>query len=490
MKEFFKKIWAWVLAHKLISGIIAGAFVAVLTVAIVVPISVNAKRHIWGDPEWSWSKDHTQATATFHCEKDGCDETHEEIATVKDGTIKISHKALATHVEDGVDKYVATVTLDEKKYSSSPELVTVKATGHVWNSFGYCSADGAYNGDQKELHGNDNNVIGEMTAGVPYYCRFEFTKMHRARYAATEILANEISFAYNNNGVPTNLDITTTDAITVENLGDDGYIYVKIIPTENKNNASLTLQEFHYGNFVGVCHGCQEFVAANSSELTVDVIKDGITLEASTTYIYRCAVLPGHTYSVTGNNLPTSELKVRYIGENGTDDVRELDLNEPFPEDSLDNYLYVRFTNTVKVTDASIAVNLVAHPYNGLGLCACGEYLGKDLVKGTPTAPFDLASQTKKFYHYVIDGEGDIAIHLEYAPGNAVSVGSMESDVYIKTDDPQQPFIRCEYNDGQNFDADWQSYDGFFKKGDELYIVITNTSNVSATNVTVTLTEE
>lgn len=44
MKAFFKKVWAWVLAHKLIAGIIAGAFVVALTVAIVVPVSVSASR--------------------------------------------------------------------------------------------------------------------------------------------------------------------------------------------------------------------------------------------------------------------------------------------------------------------------------------------------------------------------------------------------------------------------------------------------------------
>ena len=44
MKEFFKKIWAWVLSHKVLAGIIAGATVVVLTVAIVVPVSVSAAR--------------------------------------------------------------------------------------------------------------------------------------------------------------------------------------------------------------------------------------------------------------------------------------------------------------------------------------------------------------------------------------------------------------------------------------------------------------
>ena len=44
MKAFFGKIWAWVLANKVLSAIIAGATVVVLTVAIVVPVSVSASK--------------------------------------------------------------------------------------------------------------------------------------------------------------------------------------------------------------------------------------------------------------------------------------------------------------------------------------------------------------------------------------------------------------------------------------------------------------
>jgi len=46
IKAFFSKVWAWVLAHKVIACIIAGVVVAGIVVAIVVPISVsNAKKN-------------------------------------------------------------------------------------------------------------------------------------------------------------------------------------------------------------------------------------------------------------------------------------------------------------------------------------------------------------------------------------------------------------------------------------------------------------
>ena len=84
MKAFFAKIWAWVLAHKLIAGIIAGATVVVLTVAIAVPCGVSASRkkkaaqdgeqdstpahvHTFSD---EWSRD---ATTHFHAATCGHD---------------------------------------------------------------------------------------------------------------------------------------------------------------------------------------------------------------------------------------------------------------------------------------------------------------------------------------------------------------------------------------------------------------------------------
>ena len=44
MKAFFGKIWAWVLANKILAGIIAGGTAVVLAVAIAVPCGVSAAK--------------------------------------------------------------------------------------------------------------------------------------------------------------------------------------------------------------------------------------------------------------------------------------------------------------------------------------------------------------------------------------------------------------------------------------------------------------
>lgn len=45
MKNFFKKVWAWVLKNKLWSAVIASVVVAGIVCAIVLPIALNRHKH-------------------------------------------------------------------------------------------------------------------------------------------------------------------------------------------------------------------------------------------------------------------------------------------------------------------------------------------------------------------------------------------------------------------------------------------------------------
>ena len=44
IKAFFSKVWAWVLAHKIVAGVIAGAVTLAIVTAIVVPVSISSAR--------------------------------------------------------------------------------------------------------------------------------------------------------------------------------------------------------------------------------------------------------------------------------------------------------------------------------------------------------------------------------------------------------------------------------------------------------------
>ena len=70
MKAFFGKIWAWIVAHKVVSIVIAAALVVGTTSAIVLPIALH--KHSFAT-EWSSDADNHwhDATCKHGEEKDG-----------------------------------------------------------------------------------------------------------------------------------------------------------------------------------------------------------------------------------------------------------------------------------------------------------------------------------------------------------------------------------------------------------------------------------
>lgn len=75
MKEFFSKIWAWVLKNKVVSIVIASVFVVGLTCAIVLPITLSHK-HDFGTE--------LQHNATHHWLVCECGEKKDETAHIYD----------------------------------------------------------------------------------------------------------------------------------------------------------------------------------------------------------------------------------------------------------------------------------------------------------------------------------------------------------------------------------------------------------------------
>ncbi len=61
MKAFFGKIWAWVVAHKLIAGIIAGATALVIATAVAVPVGVSSAKKKKAQQEDTQQKDDTSS---------------------------------------------------------------------------------------------------------------------------------------------------------------------------------------------------------------------------------------------------------------------------------------------------------------------------------------------------------------------------------------------------------------------------------------------
>ena len=104
---------------------------------------INALGHDWGEPTWSWSDDHSNATATFTCQREGC-------ACGEGGGVKVttemdnapaSVETPATCEEDGKTNYTASVAFNEQTYTKAVDVKTDDALGHLWSSVEYIWAD-------------------------------------------------------------------------------------------------------------------------------------------------------------------------------------------------------------------------------------------------------------------------------------------------------------------------------------------------------------
>ena len=492
MKAFFAKIWAWVLAHKLIAGIIAGATVVVLAVAIAVPCGVSASK----------KRKAAQEETSIPGDNSGSQQGGEQGGGQQGGgSGEHTHSWATTWSHDETNHWHACSGCTEKNDEAA----------HTIDTYGFCSVCGRYLGvsglafssEGCSMNGIENYYYDittdqfDMTQGQDYFCRvsgaisghtFEFVDGDPWTTIDSAISAYAMV-----NGAPVAVDLLGNDPAQI---GTDGYLYIKISAAQLDNFDDVWFQIWQYHDFDAVgyckCDGCEHHYGGK--EVVAGTSSGSLGLRDNEYRYFRAPAVAGHTYKITFTNFgPTSQLDA-FVISSTSEYVAFNDIKTSggavFPEDTADNYIYIRIIPEGNGPSASFTVNVEGpHSYNGLGICACGDYLGTNLINGVATAPFDLASGAKKFYHYVIVGTGDIVIDLDYSPSNGGAVGSMESEVYLKTSDPLQPFELCEYVDGMNFDAEWQRSDGFFRTGDELYIVIHNTSAVSALNVTVTLAE-
>ncbi len=97
--------------------------------------------HTYGNPEWSWNADHTEATATFTCE------ANDDTKTEKDNNPATVEVTAASCTADRVVKYTAKVTFEGEEYTTETENVTLAntATGHH-----YSEPEWSWNADHTE----------------------------------------------------------------------------------------------------------------------------------------------------------------------------------------------------------------------------------------------------------------------------------------------------------------------------------------------------
>ena len=95
---------------------------------------IKALGHQYGEPVWTWANDNQSATATFTCEREGCDKLDDFVktltATESSNTLSSEVTKKPTCTEKGTTTYSATVTLDGKPFKNSKDE-DMPAVGHV-----------------------------------------------------------------------------------------------------------------------------------------------------------------------------------------------------------------------------------------------------------------------------------------------------------------------------------------------------------------------
>ena len=95
---------------------------------------IKALGHQYGEPVWTWANDNQSATATFTCEREGCDKLDDFVktltATESSNTLSSKVTKKPTCTEKGTTTYSATVTLDGKPFKNSKDK-DMPAVGHV-----------------------------------------------------------------------------------------------------------------------------------------------------------------------------------------------------------------------------------------------------------------------------------------------------------------------------------------------------------------------
>ena len=142
-------------------------------------VVINPQGHDWGEPTWTWSDVHTSATATFTCQREGCNfgENGTAKIAIETDDNPVSVASPATCEVDGKTTYTATVTFNGQTYTNSDEVKTDDALGHqysgnpTWNWNGVESATATWicANDSTHTHVVQAKIVSEVA--TPATCR-------------------------------------------------------------------------------------------------------------------------------------------------------------------------------------------------------------------------------------------------------------------------------------------------------------------------------
>ena len=281
MKAFFKKIWDWVLAHKLIAGIIAGATVAVLVVAIAVPCGVSASR------KRKAAEQETQQNGGGS--QQNTDGGQQQGGEQGGGGVAHTHKWSASWTHDETNHWHVCSGCDEKS----------DLAAHSANDYGFCSVCGMY---MYATQNPDGVAIstGELAVGAKYYTRFNANALHTYQLTFNGWISSELKVYYQ--------DKTTSELVLLErpNAGKfttpasdvfDNYVYLVGISTGSAPSSNVTLALVEHSNLGahGFCIDHPTVYGGFEAPVTTNPDALGYLSDGTSWYL-RFAIRANHTY--------------------------------------------------------------------------------------------------------------------------------------------------------------------------------------------------
>ena len=449
MKAFFAKIWAWVLANKVLAAIIAGGTAVVLAVAIAVPCGVSAAKKkkaaqeetsIPGDNSGSQSGDqgghttHTWATAWSHDETNhwhactGCTEKNDVEAhkfgawtivseTKEERTCSTcGYKEEKNHVHTFADAWESDAA-NHWHESTCGHDVKGSEADHTTNEYGFCSVCGRYLGAQFafEDQGGYFDFVHEqmdMAANQVYFCRISGAiSGHMYELEDGDPLFGDpgtniydaVSAYTMIDGQPNVVDLSGT---IPSEIGSDGYLYIKLDATNlyDRDDVWFRIVQNHAPNDFGFCSvdGCDYYCGL----LRTVGVSTNRHFESGKKVFFRYQVVKGHEYYITHTGLTASEINAYSISSTDGSFVIVPNIKIAgggvFPADAADSYLYVVITPSA-TNDGSITVNYTGHgSLDSYGFCnACGEYDGTPVV-GMNIPVINLEFGEEDYYRFPI----------------------------------------------------------------------------------------
>ena len=497
MKAFFGKIWAWVLANKVLAAIIAGGTAVVLAVAIAVPCGVSASKKrkaaqeetsIPGDNSGSQSGDqggqqsgggsqqggeqgggeqgggsqaHTHnfvfdsfvwttnpgnytAKAKYVCAADSEFELHDAQMS-KDNSEHVDPSCIA----EGKDVWVATYE-DHTDTKNEP----LAAVGHTWGT----TAQWEWSLDYSEVTATITCENCGMT--------------HQEQPGVQE-------------------EITTTPTCESEGLATysaafdfEGHHYA-----DSRENVALAALG-HNTNAHQYCPTCLTYMS-ETIDLNTPIALDSC-LEGGNAF-FRFEWEDDEHYFIGLNGWEHDVLETKYYYINMQLEFVELTLPNLVYDNSdawipvtldyyideslaLDHYVYVEMEldNGLDTAPCLVEVQNAHTDPNAYGFCAAGDYLGENGVLGQAMNTGALAVGTKKFFKYSAYPEHTYQLNFTGWESSEIKVYryDMMSDGYVEMN---------RYGGGKFDTPEFGEFDN------EFYVVATSTGTAPSSSITISL---